>query len=58
MDVVTSIIAMVPLLWGGDMGSRLQRPLAVAMISGMGFGTLVSLYIVPLCYYYLQRIKY
>lgn len=58
MTSLTSIIAMVPLLWGGDMGSQLQRPLAVAMISGMGFGTLVSFYIVPLCYYYLQRIKH
>lgn len=58
MTSLTSIIAMIPLLWGGDMGSQLQRPLAVAMISGMGFGTLVSLYIVPLCYYYLQRIKH
>ena len=57
MTSLTSIIAMIPLLWGGDMGSQLQRPLAVAMISGMGFGTLVSLYIVPLCYYYLQRLR-
>ncbi len=57
MTSLTSIIAMVPLLWGNDIGSQLQRPLAVAMISGMGFGTLVSLYIVPLGYYYLQRFR-
>ena len=57
MTSLTSIIAMIPLLWGEDMGSQLQRPLAITMISGMGFGTLVSLYIVPLCYYYLQRIR-
>ncbi len=54
MTSLTSIIAMVPLLWGNDIGSQLQRPLAIAMISGMSFGTLVSLYFVPLCYYYLR----
>ena len=25
------------------------------MISGMSFGTLVSLYFVPLCYYFIKR---
>lgn len=54
MTSLTSIIAMVPLLWGNDIGSQLQRPLAITMISGMSFGTLVSLYFVPLCYYYIR----
>ena len=54
MTSLTSIIAMVPLLWGNDIGSQLQRPLAIAMICGMSFGTVVSLYFVPLCYYYLR----
>lgn len=58
MTSLTSIIAMVPLLWGNDIGSQLQRPLAITMISGMSFGTLVSLYFVPLCYYYIARRKY
>lgn len=57
MTSLTSIIAMVPLLWGNDIGSQLQRPLAVTMISGMSFGTLVSLYFIPLCYYYVKRKK-
>lgn len=57
MTSLTSIIAMVPLLWGNDIGSQLQRPLAITMISGMSFGTLVSLYFVPLCYYYIEKRK-
>lgn len=57
MTSLTSIIAMIPLLWGNDIGSQLQQPLAVTMISGMSFGTLVSLYFVPLCYYYIERRK-
>ena len=54
MTSLTSIFAMIPLLWGNDIGSQLQRPLAITMISGMSFGTLVSLYFVPLCYYAIQ----
>lgn len=55
MTSLTSIIATLPLLWGQDIGSQLQRPLAVTMIAGLGFGTVVSLYFVPLCYYYLSK---
>lgn len=57
MTSLTSIIAMVPLLWGNDIGSQLQRPLAITMIAGMSFGTLVSLYFVPLCYYYIESFR-
>ena len=49
MTSLTTIFALIPFLWGDDIGSQLQRPLAVAMISGMTIGTLVSLYWVPLC---------
>jgi len=35
----------------------LQKPLAYTVIGGMSIGTIVSLYFVPLCYYYLYRRK-
>lgn len=57
MTSLTSIFSMVPLLWGNDIGSQLQRPLAVTMIAGMGFGMIVSLYFVPLCYYFIAKRK-
>ncbi len=57
MTSVTTILAMTPFLFGNDMGSRLQQPLAVVVIGGMFIGTLVSLYFIPLCYYYLNKIK-
>jgi len=55
MTSLTTILALVPFLWGTDLGSELQRPLALTVIGGMILGTLVSLYFVPLCYYYLYR---
>lgn len=50
MTSLTTIFGMVPLLFSFDMGSELQKPLAIAMISAMLIGTLVSLFIIPLVY--------
>lgn len=55
MTSLTTIFAMLPLLFTDDMGSELQRPLAIAMISSMLLGTLVSLFIIPLIYWFIYR---
>ena len=38
-----------------DMGSELQKPLSIAMIGAMFVGTLVSLFIIPLIYWFIYR---
>lgn len=50
MTTLTTVGAMLPVLFTADMGSELQRPLAIAMIATMTVGTLVSLFVVPLLY--------
>ncbi len=55
MTSATTILAMIPFLWGSDMGSLLQKPLALTIIGGMTIGTFVSLYFIPLAYYYLYK---
>ena len=55
MTSLTTILAIVPFLHRGDMGSALQFPLSFAIIVGMIVGTLVSLFFVPLVYYLLYR---
>ena len=57
MTSLTTILAMVPLLFSFDMGSELQKPFSVAMIGAMLIGTPVSLFIVPLFYWYIYRSK-
>ena len=57
MTSLTTIFAMVPLLFAHDMGSELQQPLAIAMIAAMVVGTLVSLFIIPLVYAALYQQK-
>lgn len=55
MTSLTTIFAMVPLLFSFDMGSELQKPLSIAMIGTMFVGTLVSLFIIPLIYWFIYR---
>ena len=55
MTSLTTIFAMVPLLFSFDMGSELQKPLSIAMIGTMAIGTLVSLFIIPLIYWFIYR---
>jgi len=55
MTSLTSICAMLPILFTKDMGSELEQPLAIAMISAMVVGTAVSLFIIPLIYWFIYR---
>lgn len=57
MTSLTTIFAMVPLLFSFDLGSELQKPLSIAMIGTMSIGTLVSLFIIPLLYWFIYRKK-
>ncbi|WP_027450771.1 efflux RND transporter permease subunit [Xylanibacter brevis] len=57
MTSLTTILALVPFLHRGDMGSALQFPLSLTLTVGMVVGTLVSLFIVPLEYYVIYHLK-
>ena len=57
MTSLTTVLAMVPLLFSFDMGSELQKPLSLAMIGTMVIGTPVSLFIIPLLYWFIYRKK-
>ena len=51
MTSLTTILALLPFLHKGDMGSAMQFPLSLTLIIGMTVGTLVSLFFVPLVYW-------
>lgn len=57
MTSMTSIVCMLPLLFTNDLGSNLEKPLAIATIGGMLMGTPVSLFFVPLVYWWIYRKK-
>ena len=60
MTSLTTMLAMIPILFGSDIGSELQQPLAWTTIGGMTIGTIVSLFVIPLLYwaFYHKKDKY
>lgn len=57
MTSLTTILALVPVLFGSGIGNELQKPLAAALIGGMIIGTFVSLYFIPILYKYIYMLK-
>lgn len=55
MTSLTTILALIPVLFTTGLGSELQKPLALAVIGGMIVGTIVSLFLIPLLYKKLLR---
>ena len=55
MTSLTTILAVLPVLFGSDLGSELQTPLALAIAGGLGLGTVVSLYFIPLAYWFIYK---
>jgi CzcA family heavy metal efflux pump len=50
MTTFTSLVGSMPLALGLGQGSELMRPLAVAVVGGIAFSTLLTLFVVPCAY--------
>ena len=57
MTSLTTVLAMLPLMVRGSMGSDLQYPLSLALVAGLSVGTLASIFFVPTAYYAIYRRK-
>ncbi len=55
MTALTTIGGMIPLALGGGEGAEMWRPLAVAVIGGLLFSTLVTLVLIPTVYALTDR---
>ncbi|MDH5182640.1 MAG: efflux RND transporter permease subunit [Gammaproteobacteria bacterium] len=51
MTTLTTIVGMLPLALALSEGSEILRPLAITIISGLGFSLLVSLILIPVIYH-------
>ncbi|MFQ6371430.1 efflux RND transporter permease subunit [Shewanella sp. YIC-542] len=61
MTVATTILGLVPLAVGQTQvgsGGPEYAPMAIAIIGGLGFSTVTSLYLVPLCYQGFYRLRH
>ena len=53
MTTLTTVVGMFPLALALGEGSEMLQPLAITIVSGLLFSTLVSLLMIPAVYYYL-----
>ena len=55
MTALTTILAMSQLIFGSGMGSQMGRGMAIVIAGGLIYGTLMTLYIIPIMYDILFR---
>jgi multidrug efflux pump subunit AcrB len=54
MTSITTILALIPVVFSAGLGADLQRPLVFSVIGGLTIGTFTALYFVPLAYWFLS----
>ncbi|MEE3467821.1 MAG: efflux RND transporter permease subunit [Eubacterium sp.] len=50
MTAITTVLGLIPMVFGKQMGSDMSRPMAIVVIGGLVYGTLLTLFVVPCMY--------
>ena len=50
MTTLTTVLAMLQLVFSNDMASQLMSGMAIVIICGLTYATIMTLYVVPLLY--------
>jgi HAE1 family hydrophobic/amphiphilic exporter-1 len=58
MTMLTSVLGLVPMALGWGEGAEIRTPMAIAVIGGMTFSTMLTLIFVPVMYELLDRKRY
>jgi multidrug efflux pump len=57
MTTMAALLGALPLAVGGGVGSELRRPLGIAIVGGLIFSQVLTLYTTPVVYLYLDRLR-
>jgi HAE1 family hydrophobic/amphiphilic exporter-1 len=58
VTAITTILGMLPMALSHTEGAELRSPMAVAVASGLLFSTFLTLFIIPIVYSIVNRVKY
>jgi multidrug efflux pump len=57
MTTMAALLGGLPLALGGGTGAELRRPLGIAIVGGLVFSQLLTLFTTPVVYLYLDRLR-
>lgn len=55
MTATTAMFGLIPLAFAIGPGAEIQKPLAIVVIGGLVSSTLITLYMLPMGYYFLEK---
>jgi multidrug efflux pump subunit AcrB len=57
MTTLAAMFGAVPLAIGGGDGSEIRQPLGITIVGGLAASQLLTLYVTPVIYLYLDRLR-